>query len=126
MEESIEKRLREIVNKISKLKYVSAIFLFGSQINGMARADSDIDLAVLIDKPTRDKELKIIGYGDDTFDISALNRLPLVIQFRIFKEGKILFKKNNEVIVNQKIETFKRYLDFSVFLNKFYRRVLHV
>ncbi|MBS3086814.1 nucleotidyltransferase domain-containing protein [Candidatus Pacearchaeota archaeon] len=124
MEKELENRLNELVHRISKLKFVSAVFLFGSQIKGKPRKDSDVDIAVIIDKPTRERELKVIGMGSDLFDISILSKLPITIQFRVIKEGKLIFIRDEKAIHNAKIRILREYLDYSVFLNKFYRRML--
>jgi|SRR3989344_587925 len=118
-------KMSYIVDKLSRLKSVDSIFLFGSSVNGNVREDSDIDIAVLVKKGTsRADELRIIGYGSDIFDISIFHRLPLIIQFRVLKEGRVLFCRDKKTICDVKVDVFRRYLDFSYFINGFYRRVL--
>ena len=124
MFEGDKKNLDFIVKKISKLKGVSAIFLFGSQSNGKSRRDSDIDLAILTKDISRKKELEIVGYGNEKMDISIFSDLPLIIQFRVLSEGKLLFCKNSKEIHDIKIKVFRDYLDYSVFINSFYKRVI--
>ena len=124
MEKQHQNKLDDLISRMSKLKSVSAIFLFGSQVNGKPRKDSDVDLAVIIDKPTREKELKVIGMGNDLFDVSVLSRLPIVIQFRVIKEGKLIFARDEAAVRDIKVKILREYLDFSVFINRFYRRML--
>lgn len=124
MEKELEDKLAQRVGRISRLNYVTAIFLFGSQIHGKARKDSDIDLVVIIHKPTREKELEVIGLGDDLFDISLLNKLPITIQFRVIKEGRLLFERDKKAVHEARVRIFRTYLDYSVFLKRFYRRML--
>lgn len=113
-----------VVKRISQNPKVKAIFLFGSQANGKARKDSDFDIAVLTDGMSRKEELGIIGLGSDELDISIFSNLPLAIQFRVLKEGKLLFCRDEKVVYDIKVRVFKQYLDFSYHLNSFYRRVL--
>lgn len=122
--ESVNKRLEYVIKKLSELDYVRAIFLFGSFVKGKARKDSDIDIAILTERIDKDKEFEIMGYGSELFDVSVFSRLPLIIQFRILKEGKIVFCKNKKDIYNIKVKVFKEYLDYSYFINNFYRRVI--
>ena len=117
-------KLDYLIGKLSKLSYVSAIFLFGSSVNGRARADSDIDLAVLTKNASHEQEMKIIGYGDDVFNISTFSHLPLVIQFRVLRDGKILFSRDYRDIYDAKVQIFRRYWDFAPFINRFYKRIL--
>ncbi len=113
-----------VVESLSHHKKVIALYLFGSQLTSNARKDSDIDIAVVMDKPNRKEELEIMGYCSDKIDISILHRLPLAIQFRVLKEGKLLYCNNSLKLHRIKIFVIKYYLDFASFINKFYRRVI--
>ncbi len=124
MLEEDKKYINLIVKNISRLNGVSAIFLFGSQSNGKSRDDSDIDIAVLTKDISRKKELEIIGYGNEKTDISIFSNLPLIIQFRVLNEGRLLFSKNQKDIHDIKIKVFRDYLDYSVFINNFYKRII--
>ncbi len=116
----------EIVKKLYKIKEVIAIIMFGSQATGKTRPDSDVDIAV-ITKSDSDKERSItIEQGNEIVQVSHFNTLPLEIQFRVIKEGKVLFCKNEDELKNQVKKTILRYLDFDFFLTKFYRRKLNV
>lgn len=121
---STNEKLESIIKDISKLSYVKAIFIFGSFVKGNATKDSDIDIAVLTNKIDSNKKFEIMGYGSKLFDISVFSRLPLIIQFRVLKEGKLIFSRNQKDIYNLKVEIFKRYLDYSSFINNFYRRII--
>lgn len=120
-----EEKLDYLINRISKKKFVRAIILFGSQTNGRARKDSDIDLAIVTEKTTRENELSLIGLGDDTFNISILHRLPLIIQFRVIKEGKIIFCRDKTFLHKERIKILRNYLDYAPFIKRFYQRHLN-
>ena len=126
MDENDVKKLDILVAKISNLPFVEAVYLFGSQINGLARIDSDVDVSVILTDSSERNEMKIIGYGDDKFDVSVFSRMPLIIQFRIFKEGKLLFCRDLKKIDKIKWNVFKKYWDFAPFINCFYKRLLNV
>jgi len=116
--------LKDIIREISKLRYVSCIFLFGSQINGKARKDSDIDIAVLTKNASEKEILNIRGYSSPKIDISIFPKLPLIIQFRILKEGKIIFCRDEKYLYDIKVDVFRKYLDYSYFINRFYKKVI--
>ena len=120
----LDENFNNIIGRISDIKKVKAIYIFGSQVNGRARKDSDVDIAVLTKGMSRNEELEIIGFGDDDLDISVFDNLPLVIQFRVLKEGKLLFCRDEKAVYDTRVRVFKQYLDFSYYLNNFYRRVL--
>lgn len=118
------KELQDLVKKLSKIKCVSCIFLFGSQVNGRARKDSDIDIAVLTNSCSEHELMKIMAYSSKNLDISIFSRLPIIIQFRVLKEGKILFCRDEKYLHETRVITYKKYLDFSAFINKFYKRII--
>lgn len=120
----MENQLEYVIKKLSKLKYVSCIFLFGSHVNDRSREDSDIDIAVLTKNASEKEILNIRGYSNDKIDISIFSKLPIIIQFRILKEGKLLFSRDEKHLYNTKVDVFRQYLDYSVFINHFYRRML--
>lgn len=120
-----EEKLSYLVERISRKKEVEAIYLFGSRATGRVRSDSDYDLAVLTKKISRNKELGIIALGNNLFDISIFWRLPLVIQFRVLKEGKLLFSRNEQSIMQAKRNVVKKYLDFIPLLIKSYNEKLN-
>ncbi len=120
----IEEQIQKALKSISNLNYVSAVFLFGSQAADRARSDSDIDLAVLTKNATREQELEVMGYGSDSLDVSLFSRLPLLIQFRILKEGKLLYCKDKKQLHETRTKTITLYLDYAPFINKFYKRVI--
>lgn len=115
---------KELIENISKIKSVNSIILFGSQANGKAREDSDIDIAVITDKINDKEGMKIIGYSNDKIDISLFSRLPILIQFRVLKEGKVLFCRDEKYFNTIRFETIREYLDFAPFIERFYRKVI--
>jgi len=125
MKKEYEKQLNYIAEGLSKLAFVNSVILFGSQVNGKAREDSDVDIAVITNsKINSNKEAKILGFSNERFDISLFDRLPLIVQFRVFRDGKIIFCRDKKYLHEIRYEVFRRYLDFSEFINKFYKRVI--
>ncbi len=126
MDEIQEVKMQGMIKRLAKMPRVEAIIFFGSQVRKDARKDSDIDLAVITSKSTRNQELEIIGLGSDIFDISIFHRLPLIIQFHVLKEGRILFCKDQKILQQIKTQVLRFYWDYSTFMNIFYKRVIHV
>ena len=116
--------LNEVIAELKKVPYVEAVILFGSHARGTAREDSDIDLAVVTQGATKEQEWNLIEKTPE-FDICAFSRLPLVIQFRVIKEGKILFVRNKKELHNLYMRKIQAYLDFEPFIEEFYRRVIY-
>jgi predicted nucleotidyltransferase len=103
-----------ITEKIAKNKNVKAVYLFGSQATGKTHKLSDIDICVI----TNGKEFGGLG-GSDNLDIVYFHRLPITIQFRVFKDGKPLIIKNKNFIDNLKISTLYRYREMLPIIRKY-------
>ena len=79
-----------------------ALYLFGSFDTPFERADSDIDIAVLVSNGNK-KELEMLkseyynaspGFSMCPVDIVVLNTAPTYLKHRILKTGRILLDKN--------------------------------
>ena len=115
-----------VLNKLRKLDKVEAIILFGSQVTGRARKDSDIDIAVVLkDNYTGDEYFEVRGFSDEFIDVNVFNRLPLMIQFRVIRDGKILYFKDKKVVHKIKTTVLRKYLDFQPYINRFYKRIIN-
>ncbi len=114
--------IASIANKLESLKNIKIAILFGSRAKGTARADSDIDICVM--GTTKDAEEKALEYGFVNVDIVPFHRIPLAVQYRVFKDGKILFSKDDTLLQKTKFWTIKRYLDEKHWRDKFTKKVL--
>jgi len=112
---SIEDK-RDIANTVEELRqypYVNAVILFGSYAKGRIKPLSDIDICVITEKNISfDQRVAIIGLSSGKLDISTFWNLPLTIQYRVFKEGKILYNRDWLILHRVRIKTVKEYLDF--------------
>ena len=128
MKKNIEKEAAEIAKRIARLPQVKAIYLFGSQVTGRARDDSDIDLVVITDTDScaedDAKNFEVIGYSNDKVDVSVFSRLPIMIKFRVLKEGRLLFSRDAKELLRIKVDVYREYLDYSSFIKRFYKRVI--
>ena len=111
--------IESIVKEISKNKNVKAIYLFGSYATGKNHVNSDIDICVIAEKLSDKDEISIIGAGYDNLDISLFNYLPITIRYRVFKEGKPLFIRDNTLIYSLKAKTLRDYIEFKPSINRF-------
>ena len=108
--------INSIAQEIAKNKTVKAVYLFGSYAKEKPHILSDIDICIITNG---DKEDTVNFPVTDNLDVSFFHRLPLMIQYRVFKEGKPLVVKDKEYIDNLKIMTLKKYLDLKPFINRF-------
>ena len=88
-----KKDTRKILKKLN----ISLVYLFGSSIVGTQRAESDIDIGVVFEKPERIKNTMIIFeelylslsqvFTDRDLDIVFLDFAPLTLQFEVVTTG---------------------------------------
>lgn len=94
--------IERILSYFSKRPEVIALYLFGSFDTPFERADSDIDIALLVSKGNK-KEVEVLkseyynaspGFSMLTVDIVILNTAPTYLKHRILKTGRILLDRN--------------------------------
>jgi uncharacterized protein len=101
---------------------VSALYLFGSFGRDRATAESDIDIAVLIDESQLTKRsfasLKNLYYAASptfsmrTVDIVILNTAPTFLKYQVLKTGKLLFDRKRKLRTKFTENAITEYLDF--------------
>lgn len=117
----------EIGKIIGELKRdeVEAIYLFGSMAKGTVKPFSDIDICVLTDRDISKKaKEKILSKSSKKIDISLFWDLPPTIQFRVLREGRVLYKKSDLTLQRVKAETLKSYLDIQPMIKRHCSRIL--
>lgn len=126
----LEAKLTKVVDQLSgEFPEVAAVYLFGSQAEGIANAVSDIDLALLFcpDIGTRHAvslHLRIAEYqaktsgllGTDRIDVANLESAPPQIQFAVINRGKMIFCKAPQAVAEFMESFAQRYPD----LNRYY------
>src|SRR3989344_7022578 len=94
-----EKQINSIAQKIGKIKSVEAVILFGSQSRGTNGPLSDIDVCIIGRLTEKEKSL-VRKESSENLDITFFHELPISMQFRVLKEGKILINNQEKNISN--------------------------
>ena|SRR3989338_6638157 len=116
------KLVEAIAKKLKSMKSIKIAILYGSQATGKARKDSDIDICVIgIDS---EAEMKALEYGSDKVDISPFSRLPTYIQYRVFRDGRVLFNKDDKLLTRKKFWAITWYLDEKHWRDRLTQKVL--
>ena len=118
-----KKDTRKILKKLN----ISLVYLFGSSIVGAQRAESDIDIGVVFEKPERIKNTMIIFeelylslsqvFTDQDLDIVFLDFAPLTLQFEVVTTGKVIYRVSREFEYDYKEKIIKEYIDFKPLLD---------
>ena len=119
-----EEEIKNIVKKLKKYNFVKAIIQFGSSIAKNEKPLSDIDIAVITNSEDKKIDSEIFSHASEKIDIAIFNRLPLYIQFEVFKHGKILFANDKKFLLQIKQIVLKQYLEMSYFYEKMSGRIL--
>ncbi|HQK56634.1 MAG TPA: nucleotidyltransferase domain-containing protein [Methanolinea sp.] len=98
---------------------VIAIILFGSHATGNAGPLSDIDLCIVTDRAISEPQKnELLSFGSRIIDIRLFWDLPLPIQFRVIRDGKILYCKSQELLHRITADTVRKYLDVEPLIRK--------
>jgi predicted nucleotidyltransferase len=118
-----KKDTRKILKKLN----ISLIYLFGSSIIGTQRAESDIDIGVVFEKPEGIKNTMILfeelyqslsqDFPDRDLDIVFLDFVPLTLQFEVVTTGKVIYRVSREFEYDYKEKIIKEYIDFKPLLD---------
>ncbi len=121
----MNKEIKSVVDEIKNIKGVEGIYLFGSYARKKTKPFSDIDICVITDKDIQKKRREeILSCSSRKIDISIFSDLPLNVRFRIFKEGKVLYQKDELFLHRTRSNTLKSYLDFKPIIDRHYDRIL--
>lgn len=103
---------------------VIAAYLFGSRAEGVARRDSDTDIAVLTDERRNDTfEYRLALAGElkhcvgTPVDLVLLREAPLLLQFQILKKGKIVFERDVDRRASYEMYILGKYYDYQRFFD---------
>jgi len=119
-----ESGLNTLIEKIKGFPEVLAIILFGSYAKDTTKEISDIDIAVVIRDPDKHIEGEIGSMYSQNFDVVLFHRLPLHIQFEVFKYGKEVFCRDEKNLLEIKRRVLHEYIEMSSMYERIKRKVL--
>jgi uncharacterized protein len=104
---------------------VIAIILFGSAATGKVRPLSDLDVCILTRGgiPIADKEV-ILSCSSRTTHISLFSDLPPAVQFRVFRDGKVLYCADPLALHRARVATIRAYCSMRPLIERHVTRVL--
>jgi len=123
--ETIEERLQTFFQ--SRPDGMAAVYLFGSVARGQARADSDVDVAVLYKAdPPRTLEGLPLALEDDLerllgrpVDVVALNRAPVDLVHRVLLDGILVLETDRPARIAFEVKSRNEYFDLLPVLHRY-------
>jgi predicted nucleotidyltransferase len=112
-----QKTIAKLKKVLAKEPEVLAAYLFGSQITGRAKPDSDLDLAIAVTDRIKKEEFyflkKVAGLNLGDFHLSVVdlqNSAPLFLH-QIIKGGVPIFKRSERERISFESQAALRYFD---------------
>lgn len=113
--------MAEIENLLARARQdmdVLAVFLFGSTARQEQSAASDVDICLVVKPRAQPFEASALSgkrleyLKDFSLDVRIFQQLPLYIQVRVLKEGRVLFVKDEDRLYELAFRTAQAFEDF--------------
>lgn len=125
---SVIQRLRSVLESDPRVGYA---VLFGSKGRGTAHPMSDTDVAIGLTPGTSFSALELGALlsrletaADGRVDLVLLDEAPPALAYRVFRDGRVIFERDHEALVQRKSRAILEYLDFRPVEQAFTRAVL--
>jgi len=116
MNRDVERQLHGLIAQAENDPDVLAVILFGSHALDAAGPASDVDVCVVLEArgPSGiEASRKRLDYLDGRdLDVKIFQQLPLYIRSRVFKEGRVLFVRDEDRLYELAFRTARAFEDF--------------
>ncbi|NMB27790.1 MAG: nucleotidyltransferase domain-containing protein [Tissierellia bacterium] len=104
-------------------------YIFGSYVQGKMRADSDIDIAIYLEKKMDiETYLEIKMHLSDAckreVDLIVLNDAISLLKYQIYKNNILLFTRDKTIETRYKVKTLFEYSDMKRYLDLSYNKTI--
>jgi predicted nucleotidyltransferase len=123
---------RRLAAALAELAEVRLAFLFGSHARGRSRAESDFDIAILVDDEAARADRWLLlrrlagrlgrAVPSPLLDIVLLNDAPALLRQRILRDGVVLYARAPAERVRFALATIREYQDGAIRRAAFTRR----
>lgn len=119
--------IKDILSRVLAEYPVAFAYIFGSRAAGQAHRESDMDIAVGFSKPVTDEIFYEIfnrlysglGIPSEKLDLKNFAELPLALRFRVIRDGKLLYIKDQKTHRDMATRTLDFYHDNYPVMQKF-------
>ena len=122
-------KLQRAVDSLDEQFGLDALWIFGSEVQGNARSDSDIDLAALFS--SRPQPLDVLGARGDLeeilgreVDVVDLDRASPILVMQVLKHGRLLVDRDPKRRIAFVVRTRSLYEDVKILRRESGKRLL--
>lgn len=126
----MEKELEIIKKVLEREKNVAFAYVYGS-FGRKEKNFRDIDIAVFLKTVPKDGfgaetrlARKLEGRAGKPVEVRTINSMPLLLKSRLMKEGRAIFARNRQELLNFETSSMCECLDFSHLMKEFDERRL--
>lgn len=113
------------------MEYEDIIFayIFGSYVSGKIRVDSDIDIAIYLEKNIDiytyiEIKMNLSEVLKREVDLVILNNAPPLLKYEIYKNNILIFSRDKTLESKYKVKTLFEYNDVKRYLNLSYDKTI--
>ena len=113
------------------MEYDNIVFayIFGSYVRKQLRSDSDIDIAIYLDKKMDldtylDLKMKLTDACKREVDLIILNEATPLLKHQIYLYNRLLFTRDKSMESKFKVKTLFEYNDMKPYLDLSYRKMI--
>lgn len=110
---------------------IVAAYLFGSAGSDRMRADSDIDVALLLESD-REQDFPLLSFaanleraGGRDVDVVVLNRATELLKFQVRRHGRLIFERDAGKRKQFEVTSRKLFEDFRYLHERYVRKVIY-
>ena len=126
--EEIQEIVKETCRKVKECIYV---IIFGSRAIGTDKCYSDLDVAIMFDdqaedviKISQDIAFEIEEKTEIKTEVVPLNIADTVLKYEVYSQGILVYCRDYERYLDDKLNAIDQYLDFQEIFQKHYKRVV--